>query len=327
VRPRLGNEAFERLVAPLLGGVYAGDADELSARSTVPEIDSLARNNRSLYLGLRRMRRGAPGETGGSSLVTTKQGLGVVVAELAARLDDANIRLNSTVTDITRTGEGFRLDMRDAHTGIVNPSIVADEVVLATPAFATARLLAFTAPAAAAALAAIPYADVATVTLAYRCTALTRPLDGTGFLVPPGDGRLLVGCSWSSAKWPHLADGKVALIRCMVGRSSDGRFTGMDDDTLVRRVHEELVAAMGVDAEPIDARVQRWDRGMPQYVVGHRERIDAVTASVASVPGLYLVGAAYRGVGIASCIVDAERAAQEISHRFANASLVEGAAS
>lgn len=327
VRPRLGNEAFERLVAPLLGGVYAGDADELSARSTVPEIDALARNNRSLYLGLRRMRRSVPGGTGGSTLATTRQGLGAVVAELVARVGDGNIRRNSTVTGVVRTREGFRLDVRDARTEVMGPSIVADEVVLAMPAFVTAQLLASTAPAAAAVLAEMPYADVATVTLAYRRTSLTRPLDGTGFLVPPSEGRLLVGCSWSSAKWPHLGDANVAIIRCMVGRANDSRFTSIDDDTLVRRVHEELVAAMGVDAEPIDARVQRWVRGMPQYVVGHRGRIDAAGASVAAVPGLSLVGAAYHGVGVASCIVDAERTAQEIAHRLDQAAIVEGAAS
>jgi len=140
-----------------------------------------------------------------------------------------------------------------------------------------------------------------------------RPLDGTGFLVPPEEGKLLVGCTWSSAKWPHLSDDNLVLIRCMVGRRGDTRWLGMDDDALVRGVHEELVEAMGLTSGPIHQSIQRWPNGMPQYVVGHQNRLDAMKAALSHLPGLYLTGAAFRGVGLASCVADAERTAKEVT--------------
>jgi oxygen-dependent protoporphyrinogen oxidase len=137
-------------------------------------------------------------------------------------------------------------------------------------------------------------------------------MDGTGFLVPPEEGKLLVGCTWSSAKWPHLADDNLVLIRCMVGRRGDSRWLNMDDDTLVRRVHVELAEAMGLNAEPIDQRIKRWPHAMPQYLVGHQGRLDALGVATHHLPGLHLTGAAYRGVGIASCVADARRTAQNV---------------
>ena len=159
----------------------------------------------------------------------------------------------------------------------------------------------------------IPYVDVATIWLAYPRSAMGRPLDGTGFLVPPEENRFLVGCTWSSAKWPHLADDKVVLIRCMVGRRGDRRWLKMDDDTLVSRVQEELVEAMGLTAGPVHQRIQRWPQAMPQYLVGHADRLDALKAALEHLPGLYLTGAAYRGVGMASCVADAERIARDVA--------------
>ncbi len=307
VIPRLGSQVFERLVEPLLGGVYAGRAGELSARSTVPDIEALARNNRSLYLGLRRLRRNAAPVSGGPALVTLDGGLVHLVEALATRLVHDELRLGNAVSSLSRAGTRYRVELADGQ------SLSADAVILATPAFATARLLAELAPAAAAVLAEVPYADVATISLGYPRSALNRPLDGTGFLVPPQEGRLLVGCSWSSAKWPHLADDSVVVIRCMVGRHGDRRWVGMDDDTLVRRVHEEVVEAMGLTAEPILEHVQRWPQGLPQYLVGHQGRLEVVAESLRDLPGIHLTGSAYRGVGLASCVADAERTAEHVA--------------
>lgn len=307
VIPRLGSQVFERLVEPLLGGVYAGRAGELSARSTVPDIDALARNNRSLYLGLRRLRRNAAPVSGGPVLVTLDGGLVQLVEALATRLVHDELRLGNAVSNLSRVGTRYRVELADGQ------SLSADAVILATPAFATARLLAELAPAATAVLAEVPYADVATISLAYPRSALDRPLDGTGFLVPPQEGKLLVGCSWSSAKWPHLADDSIVVIRCMVGRHGDRRWLGMDDDTLVRRVHEELVEAMGLTAEPIYEHVQRWPQGLPQYLVGHQDRLEVVDESLRDLPGIHLTGSAYHGVGLASCVADAERTAENVA--------------
>jgi len=310
VTPRLGSQVFDRLVEPLLGGVHAGRAAELSAHSTVPDIEALARKNRSLYLGLRKMRRHAPPATGAPVLVTLTGGLGRLVDALVARLSGQDLRLNAAVRSIAKVGDAYRVDLVDGQ------SIVADAVVLATPAFVTAELLAELAPEAATVLTEIPYVDVATIWLAYPRSAVGRPLDGTGFLVPPEEGKFLVGCTWSSAKWPHLADDDLVLIRCMVGRRGDRRWLDMDDDTMVRRVHEELVEAMGLTTGPVQQSIQPWPRAMPQYLVGHQDRLDSLDSAIHHLPGLYLTGAAYRGVGLASCVADAKRTAQDVSQNF-----------
>lgn len=307
VAPRLGPQVFNRLVEPLLGGVHAGRAAELSARSTVPEIASLARKNRSLYLGLLKLRHHAAPKSGGPVLITLAGGLARVVDALAARLGETDVRLNSNVSLVARDGAGYRVDLADGQ------SVAADAVVLATPAFVTSALLTDLAPAVATVLDEIPYVDVATIWLAYPPSAMGRPLDGTGFLVPPEEGKFLVGCTWSSAKWPHLHDDNLVLIRCMVGRRGDSRWLDMDDDALVRGVHEELIEAMGLTSGPIHQSIQRWPNGMPQYVVGHQKRLDAVDAALGDLPGLYLTGAAFRGVGLASCVADAERTSQKVA--------------
>lgn len=323
VAPRLGPQVFDRLVEPLLGGVHAGRAAELSARSTVPEIAALAGKNRSLYLGLLRLRLKAKPKSGGPVLVTLAGGLGRLVDALVARLGDTDFLVDSTVSRLARDGDGYRVDLADGQ------SIPADAVVMATPAFASAQILADLAPDIASVLAEVPYVDVATIWLSYPRSAMGRPLDGTGFLVPPEEGKFLVGCTWSSAKWPHLADdathdtdgshgiggsGGSVLIRCMVGRRGDTRWLTMDDETLVRRSHEELVEAMGLTGGPIGQSIQRWPQAMPQYLVGHAGRLNTLKTQLSRLPGLYLTGAAFRGVGIASCVKDAERIASDVVH-------------
>ncbi len=307
VRPRMGAEVFDRLVDPLLGGVHAGRADELSAHSTAPDIEGLARTNRSLYLALRKRRRAAPPKTGAAALVTLRGGLATLIDALAARLVGDDIRLGTPASEITRTDGGYTVGFSDG------TSIEADAVVLATSAAVAAKLLEAESPDLAAALADLPYVDVATVCLAYPRSAAPVELDGTGFLVPPVEGKLVVGCTWSSAKWPHLANDELVLIRCMVGRRGDNRWLDLDDDTLVDLVHGELVEAMGLAQQPVERHIERWPEGMPQYVVGHQARLDAAGMTLQTLPGIRLTGSSYRGVGLASCIVDAERTADSLA--------------
>lgn len=310
VRPRFGSQVFDRLVDPLLGGIHAGRADLLSARSTVPEIDALARRSRSLYLGLRRLSR--PSGSGGPALVSLEGGLTRLVDALAAAIDGVDVRLGTAVESLQRQGDDFVLRLTDGS------DLVADAVVVTTPAFVTAGLLAEIAPEAALAVGEIPDVDVASVTLVYAREALTRDLDGTGFLVPVDEGLLLVGCSWLAAKWPHLADQSTVLLRAMVGRFGDQRFVDMDDAELTARVHDDLVRTMGMSAAPIGAHVQRWPRAMPQYTVGHQDRLDRIAHALGGIPGLHVTGAAYTGVGVASCVGQAHRTAHEVLTRLAN---------
>jgi len=310
LRPRFGKQLFERLVEPLLGGIHAGRANELSARSNVPDIDALVRANRSPYLAVRRLRRKAahnPGPTAvRPAMVTLDLGLGQLITALAGALTETDVRLGTRATALQHTAEGFQIDIED---GSAHATLNADAVVVATPAFVTADLLESLAPTAATELRDVPYVDVATITLTYPADAVGRPLDATGFLVPPAEGRLLVGCSWLSAKWPHLSSENIVVLRAMVGRAGDQRWVSLDDATLIRRVCAELAEAMGLSAEPLQTHVQRWPGALPQYTVGHQDRLNRLDAALAKVPGLHVTGAAYRGAGVAACIAQAEETA------------------
>jgi len=309
LRPRFGRQLFERLIEPLLGGIHAGRASELSARSTVPDIDALVRANRSTYLAVRRLRRTASHQAATRvrpAMVTLDLGLGQLIAGLTDALTETDVRLGTRATALERTTEGFQIDIED---GSARASLKADAVVVATPAFVTADLVESLTPMAATELRAVPYVDVATIVLIYPAAAVGRPLDATGFLVPPADGRLMVGCSWLSAKWSRLSSEKVVVIRAMVGRAGDQRGASLDDATLIRRVHAELVEAMGLSAEPLHTHVQRWPRALPQYTVGHQARLNELDDALAKVPGLQVTGAAYRGAGVAACIAQAEETA------------------
>jgi oxygen-dependent protoporphyrinogen oxidase len=305
LRPRFGSQVFDRLIDPLLGGIHAGRADLLSARSTVPEIDALARRSRSIYLALRRQpRRSAPAV--GPALVSLDGGLTRLVDALTAAIDGCDVRLGIEVEALRRDGDRYVLQLSDGS------ELAADAVVLTTPAFVTAPLLADLAPDAAEAAAEVPYVDSASVTLLYPREALTRELDGTGFLVPADDDLLLVGCSWLATKWPHLADPSTVLLRAMVGRYGDRRFVDMDDEELVARVHADLVRTMGMSVAPVEAQVQRWPRAMPQYTVGHQGRLDRISRALRELPGVHVMGAACTGVGVASCVGQAGRTADEV---------------
>jgi oxygen-dependent protoporphyrinogen oxidase len=304
LRPRFGREVFDQLVEPLLGGIHAGRADALSARSAVPEVYVAARANRSTYLALRRREAPAGRDPG---MVTVQGGLSGLVDAVRERLPGVQVRTQAPVTAIERHGAGYRLLVDGGD------PVDTDVVVLATPAFTSGLLLEPLSSQAAAALAGIPYVGVATVLLAYPRTAVGRPLDGTGFLVPPREGRLMVGCTWSSAKWPHLAGGEYTLFRCSVGRHGDPRWTGLDDAELVARVRAELAESTRIAGQPVARHLQRWPRAMPQYTVGHEHRLVSIATALRSLPGVHVTGAAYRGVGIASCISQAADTAAAVN--------------
>jgi len=298
---RFGPQVLHRLADPLLGGVHAGSVHRLSARSAVPELAGAASGGRSLWRGLRRS-GGRP--SNGPSMVTLRDGLFSLVDALVA---DTSVLVGNPAVTVEADRSGYRVGLADG------AELTADAVVLAVPAFAGADLLAALSPPAAAVLRDIPYADVATVTLAYPPRAVRRDVDGTGFLVPSEEGLLTVGCTWLTAKWPHLATGSpVLLLRAMVGRHQDRRFADLDDAELVARVHGELVPIMGLTELPAEARVHRWPRAIPQYTVGHQDRLSRLDKALGSVPGLYVTGAAYRGVGLAGCIVQAAQTAETV---------------
>lgn len=300
---RFGGQVLRRLADPLLGGVFAGSVDRLSATSAVPELTAAASDGRSIWWGLRRVQASRPARP---SMVTLRGGLSQLVEALSAELGESRLLVGRGASALESDPSGYRLRLTDGRV------LRATAVILAVPAFAAAELLGDLSPRAVEVLSSVPYSDVATVTLAYPRSEVARVLDGTGFLVPSEEGLLVVGCTWLSAKWPHLSAGSEVLLRAMVGRHGDGRFNGLDDDALVARVHDELASILGLSEPPLRTMVQRWPRALPQYTVGHRARLALLDDELGGLPGLRLTGAAYRGGGVAGCVTQAQHTAQQV---------------
>lgn len=302
VRDRLGDEVADRLVEPLLGGVYAGRADDLSLCATMPALAArLESGAGSLVAAAQAVTDvGARAPSAGPVFTSLRGGLGRLPLALAASGRFA-VRTGVTVRTVRRTPRGFEL----VYGAVPTSSVVeADAVVVATPPGKAARLLGELAPAAAAELAGVESASMAVVSFAYA--GVTLP-PGSGLLVGTGERLATKAVTVSSQKWPLATNGLV-LLRASVGRAGEPLPLQLDDRELVGLVRRELRVLLGVDAEPVDVRVTRWGGGLPQYAVGHIERIARVRAAVADVPGLAVCGAAFDGVGIPACIGSARTA-------------------
>ena len=302
--PRLGREVFDRIVDPLLGGVHAGRAERLSARSAVPEVFRMLDGRRSAFLTVRRLGAKRPPSTG-SPLVSLQGGLGALVERLRQRAVDGGveIRTGAQVTAITRDGDGYLVTAG-------GEQLAADAVVVTTPTHDAATLLGGLSPELAGTLRGMESIGVATVLFAYPLDVLDGRA-GTGFLVPPVDGRLLVGCTWMTQKWPHLG-GTHAVVRCMVGRDLDQRFETLPDAQLVGELRQELRDSLGITAAPLAQHIRRMPAAMPQYTVGHGDRLATIDRALAAHPGLHLTGAGYRGVGLSGVITDANATAEKV---------------
>ncbi len=298
VTARAGREVLQRLVEPLLGGVYAGHADALSLRAAAPQLLALGDDPVTAAVAARAAASDAPVAPVFAGLVG---GVGTLPQAVADR-SGAEVRTGSTVRLVERSGDGWRL-----LTGPVGDveEVRADAVVVATPAPATARLLAEVAPDAAFALAGLDYASVALVTIVL---AEHFELAGSGFLVPPVDDRFVKAATFSSTKWAWVADSGRTVLRASVGRAGESRALQLGDGELVDRVLADLAEAVGRLPRPADTHVQRWGGALPQYEVGHLDRVATVRSSVASARGLEVCGAAYDGVGIAAVVAGAQAA-------------------
>ncbi|MFF0446586.1 protoporphyrinogen oxidase [Streptomyces sp. NPDC004609] len=311
VAERLGREVVDRLVEPLLGGVYAGDAYRISMRAAVPALFEAAQRHGSLLDGVREVRRKARDAAGaGPAFMGIAGGVGTLPGAVAdaVRALGGEILTGTPVTGLSRTAGGWEIRTGDA-------TLAADAVVLATPAGPAAELLAAESPAAAAELGGIEYASMALVTLAFRRADVAGVLpDGSGFLVPPVDGRTIKASTFSSRKWNWVNEGSSGLfvLRTSVGRYGEEEHLHREDSELVAVSLHDLGLATGLTARPVAGEVTRWTGGLPQYPVGHPARTARIRAEVARLPGLRVCGAAYDGVGIPACIADGQRAADEI---------------
>ncbi|PAZ15840.1 protoporphyrinogen oxidase [Streptomyces sp. SA15] len=310
VAARLGREVVDRLVEPLLGGVYAGDAYRISMRSAVPQLFQAARTHDSLTEAVREIQaKAAAGQQTGPVFMGIEGGVGtlpIAVAE-SVRAQGGEILTGAPVKELRREpSQGWRIVAGDR-------VLYADAVIVAVPAPVAAGLLRAEAPEAAAELAGVEYASMALVTLAYRRGEVLLP-EGSGFLVPPVDGRTIKASTFASQKWGWIADENpdLVVLRTSVGRYGETEILRRDDADLVDVSRHDLEQATGLDATPVETRVTRWTDGLPQYPVGHHARVARIREHVGKLPGLAVCGAQYDGVGIPACIASAYAAVDQI---------------
>jgi protoporphyrinogen/coproporphyrinogen III oxidase len=312
VRRRLGREAQEKIADPLLAGIYAGSSHDMSLLATFPRLRELEVTHGGLIRGMLAQRRAIRRE---SSIDTQRTptlfmapqgGMAEIVEALSRRLDQTAVRLGETVHRVVPHGDGYAVHLERAMT------LQAEAVVFATPAHLTARMVEGFHPRLAAALRAIPYVSSATISLAYRRGDVPHPLDGFGFLVGKREAHRIMAASWTSTKFSHRAPADHVLIRSFIGGASHEDLVWRDDAALIQLVREALGAILGITKAPLLARVYRWERANPQYLVGHLERVDAMEQMLAPYPGLFLTGSAYRGVGVPDCIQQGTQTAARI---------------
>jgi protoporphyrinogen/coproporphyrinogen III oxidase len=310
---RLGREVRDRLVEPLLGGVYAGRVDELSFAATMPSLRRALNHGGGLLTAAERVRAESATAPGGPSPPVFAGIIGGVgrlpgaVAEDVVRRGGI-VRCSATVRTLEYTPAGWRAVLGS----VVQPEeLRADAVIVAAPAVAAARLLRSAVPAAATELASIEYASMAITTLAFRSDDVTGRLVGSGFLVPAVEGRMVKAATFSSRKWAWLSD-DVAVVRCSVGRHREEAQLQREDGELVASAARDLRDATGMRAPLVDGIVTRWGGALPQYAVGHLDRVARIRSSVEAVPGLAICGAAFEGVGVPAVIATAQQAATRV---------------
>ena len=336
VRRRLGKEALQRIAEPIVAGIHAGDPENMSVRATFPMFLDMELEYRSLIVAMLKRRKarqkaaaarggsGAPGSgaagQGGSRSAGPKSyfysfrtGLQDLSDAVVASLPADRLHAGTGVKAMTETAPGagapdgsgaYALQLSDG------TRVVADAVVLATPAWASGDLLRPVAPLAANDLSSIEYVSTATASVAFRRDQVGHDLKGFGFVVPRAEDRPVMATTWSSSKFDDRApDGRV-LLRSFLGRAGREAAAQLDDDEMAKVVRAELREIMGISAEPEFIEIFRWPRGMPQYRVGHVDLVAHIEAAVARVPGIELAGGAYHGIGIGDCLREGAAAAE-----------------
>ena len=324
-RRRFGAEAFDYLIEPLVAGIYAGDADELSIEATFPRFKELEQQHGSVIKGMRAAQtkaRTASKSTGSSSslFMTLRNGLGELIKTLIQRLTNCDVQLmtSSGCSEIQASSDN---NGKVSLTLDNDTTLTADAVVLTTPAFQTARIIRKLQPDAATLLEEIPYTSTATISMAYPTAAVKDHIRGFGFVVPRKEQRSLLAGTWTSLKWPYRSHHEETLIRCYVGGRGREDILEKDDIQLVESVRQELQSIVGITSGPKYTEVHRWVRGMPQYVIGHQARIVKIKELLLPWPTLYMTGAGLYGIGIPDCIREGNRVAVNLVQSFSSQTL------
>ena len=319
VTRRLGREVLDRIAQPLAGGIYTADPNELSMSATMPRFVEMERRHGSLMRGMRAAeatRAAQQQSTSGarwSLFLTLRGGVSALPDALAARLE-GSIRRGAEVASVERESDTWRITLANGS------RIEADAVICAAPAYTAARLLRRIESHLADHLGYITYASAATVNLTWRAADFPRPPDAFGFVVPAIEKRKIIAGSFSSLKFEGRAPEGFILARVFLGGVMQTDMMKLSDDEMIAAAREEFRDLLGVAAAPGMTEVQRWPAAMPQYAVGHLDRVAKIEAVAAQIPDLFLAGAAYRGVGVPDCVHSGEIAAEAAFERLASPS-------
>ncbi|HEV3136422.1 MAG TPA: protoporphyrinogen oxidase [Pirellulales bacterium] len=321
-RRRLGREAFERIVQPLVGGIYTADPEKLSLEATLPRFVEMERRHGGLIRGALRQRTASNEEEAEASsgaryglFVAPRDGLSSMVEAIAARLPPETIRLNLPIERITRGPDG-RWSIHPAASARNPADLQCDAVIVTVGADCAAGLIESVDRELSANLGRIAYAGTTIVSLAYRRDKISHALDGFGFVVPAVEKRRILAGSFASVKFAGRAPDDMALVRVFVGGACQSEIAELPDDELRRIAADELRMLLGTRAEPAFCDIARWPRSMPQYRLGHIKLVSEIESAAAKWPHFALAGNAYHGVGIPNCIHSGRLAAERISASF-----------
>jgi oxygen-dependent protoporphyrinogen oxidase len=314
VERHYGREMVERLADPLLAGVYGGSADELSVRSVLPRFAEIEARQGSLGRGMIAARKRQPSGSARPLFTSLKYGMQQMVDALLARIP-AGARRSNTAVDTVISESGKWLVVSSGRTEEF------DAVIIATPAYVAAEMLAYGNAELAAELSGIRYSSSVTAVLGFDRNIRTALPPGFGFLVPRSEGRRMLAATFVHNKFAHRAPADRALIRCFLGGTRDDGILQCSEDEILGIVHRELRDILGITSEPLFTRIYKWKRAMAQYGLGHGERVERIKKLVSQKPGLTLAGNAYSGIGVPDCVRSGSEAAAEILAQITTASV------
>jgi protoporphyrinogen/coproporphyrinogen III oxidase len=311
-RRRLGDEVVENLVEPLLSGIYAGDIDQMSLMATFPQFYQVEQKYGSLVRGMRKTTPKAkkPSEPASAKkkgiFLTVSTGLESFADAIEARLEPGSVLKNTRVDKVMKEGESYSLRLSNGE------QWNADCVLVTAPHEGALHMFSQYEPLFDG-FKNMPSTSVATVSLAFPAEAIKQDIDGTGFVVSRNSDYRITACTWTHKKWPHSTpEGKV-LLRCYVGRPGDEGIVEQTDADLVKIVLEDLNKTMNINAEPEFSVISRWKEAMPQYLVGHKQRVEELNSGLRTqLPGVFVAGSSYEGLGIPDCIDQGENAVQQV---------------